>query len=108
MSPEPAEQLQRIETLIGRLEEEPRDFQPAGSPGPEVEVVIEDFGNPFGEPFQEEEIVVDRFAAAMESRPCAREQDGEDDGGGRRNEGRRARDEGRGTRDEGWGARDDG
>ena len=65
---EPAEQLQRIETLIAGLGSAPRDFEPAASGGPEVEVVIEDFGDPFGERFQEEELVVDRFAAAMASR----------------------------------------
>jgi type II secretory pathway predicted ATPase ExeA len=91
--PEPAEQLQRIETLIAGLGSAPRDFEPAASGGPEVEVVIEDFGDPFGERFQEEELVVDRFAAAMarlESRVESRES---------REEGRESRVESRGGRE---------
>jgi type II secretory pathway predicted ATPase ExeA len=75
--PEPAEQLQRIETLIAGLGSTPRDFEPAGPQTPEAEVVIEDFGNPFSERFEKEELVVDRFAAAVASRIEPRVESGE-------------------------------
>ena len=35
------------------------DFQPAGSIGPELELVFDDGGDPFGESFEEEEVVSD-------------------------------------------------
>lgn len=57
---EPLEQLRRIESAISELD---GDFQPAGSIGPEVELVFPDTGNPFSEPFEEEEVVVERYAA---------------------------------------------
>ncbi|MCR4415719.1 MAG: AAA family ATPase [Thermoguttaceae bacterium] len=55
----PDEQIERIEAMLGELEEE---FHPAGSIKPEVELVFDDPGNPFSERFVEEEVVVDRFA----------------------------------------------
>ncbi len=72
--PEPEEQVERIESLISdlkeasNLEEAADDFQPAGSAGPEIELVFDEPGSPFAGPFAEEEIVVDRFAAATGSR----------------------------------------
>jgi hypothetical protein len=53
------EQLRQIEDSIAELDEE---FQPAGSIGPEVELVFTDPGNPFSESFAEEEVVVDPAA----------------------------------------------
>jgi hypothetical protein len=38
------------------------DFQPAGSIGPEVELVFADPGNPFSERFEQEEPVIERYA----------------------------------------------
>jgi hypothetical protein len=100
-SPEPAERIQQIETLISHLEG-PEDFQPAGPTGPEVEMVIEDFGNPFSEPFADEEIVVDRFLARGEGRGMRDEERGTgDEGRGTRDEGPEVRDEGPEVRDEG-------
>ncbi len=57
--PEPLEQLRQIADSIAALNEE---FQPAGSIGPEVELVFTDPGNPFSESFVEEEVVVDPAA----------------------------------------------
>lgn len=57
-SPEPIERLERIEQALDALEE---DFQPAGSIGPEVEIVFDE-PNPFTEEYQEEEVVVDRYS----------------------------------------------
>ncbi len=54
---QPLEQLDRIENALSELDE---DFHPAGTIGPEVELVFADPGNPFSEPFEEEEIVVDQ------------------------------------------------
>jgi type II secretory pathway predicted ATPase ExeA len=59
----PDEQLTRIEQQLSELNE---DFQPAGSIRPEVELVIDDPANPLNEPFQEEEIVRDRYPAAID------------------------------------------
>ena len=58
-APEPLEQLRQIEDSIAELDEE---FQPAGSIGPEVELVFTDPGNPFSESFAEEEVVADPAA----------------------------------------------
>jgi type II secretory pathway predicted ATPase ExeA len=61
---EPLEQLRQISDSIAELDEE---FQPAGSIGPEVELTFTDPGNPFSEPFAEEEVVAD--PAANRSNP---------------------------------------
>ena len=53
LPPEPARQLDGIED--GSYE----DFQPAGSIGPELELVFDDGGDPFSEPFEEEEVLSD-------------------------------------------------
>ena len=79
-----------------------RDFQPTGPDGPEVEMVIEDFGNPFGEPFEEEEPVVDRYTGRDEARETG------DGGRGAGVEGSKAATSGRDLRDEGRGMRDEG
>jgi type II secretory pathway predicted ATPase ExeA len=58
-APEPAQQVAQIQQALAGMHE---DFQPAGSIGPEVELVFDDLPNPFGETFEEEQIVVDRYA----------------------------------------------
>ncbi len=58
-APEPARQVARIQQALAELDE---DFQPAGSIGPEVELVFDDLSNPFREAFEEEQIVIDRYA----------------------------------------------
>lgn len=63
---EPLEQLRRIETAISELD---GDYQPAGSIEPEVELVFPDPGNPFSEPFAQEEPVVQRYALPEEAPP---------------------------------------
>ncbi len=57
--PEPARQVARIQQALADMEE---DFQPAGSIGPEVELVFDELSNPFCEAFEEEQIVNDRYA----------------------------------------------
>jgi type II secretory pathway predicted ATPase ExeA len=58
-APEAARQVARIQQALADMDE---DFQPAGSIGPEVELVFDDHSNPFGEAFEEEQIVIDRYA----------------------------------------------
>jgi len=65
---EPEEQLQRIENLLADAE---KDFEPAGTIGPEVELTFEEAIHPFREEFSEEEVVADRYAPA--ARPAAEE-----------------------------------
>ena len=57
--PEPAQQVAEIQQALVELHEE---FQPAGSIGPEVELDFDQIANPFGETFEEEQIVVNRYA----------------------------------------------
>jgi len=61
----PETQIEGIQAMLGELED---DFRPAGTIVPEVEIVLDDPGNPFSEHFLEEEIVVDRHAAALAER----------------------------------------
>jgi type II secretory pathway predicted ATPase ExeA len=58
---EPAQQIHRIERLLAEADD---DFQPAGSIGPEMELCFEELAHPFQEPFEHEEVVADRYAAA--------------------------------------------
>jgi type II secretory pathway predicted ATPase ExeA len=51
--------LDGIEKSLERLDE---DFQPAGSIGPEVELVFHDPADLLSEDFQEEELIVDRYS----------------------------------------------
>ncbi len=60
---DPARQLEGIEQMLGSVE---NDFQPAGSIGPELELVFED---PFQEAFEKEEVVTDRYGPPQ--RPVA-------------------------------------
>ncbi len=55
---EPSEQLEQIEEMLAEVEE---DFQPAGSIMPEVELVFDAPDDPFGEQFEHEEVVADRY-----------------------------------------------
>ena len=69
---EPAEQLERIEQMLADAGE---DFQPAGSIEPEVELLFDEPEQLLHEEFEEEEMVTDRYAAAVEPteaavRPC--------------------------------------
>ena len=61
-TPEPAGQIDQIQAMLGEIED---DFRPAGTIRPEVELVLDDPGNPFSEQFLEEEVVIDRCAAAL-------------------------------------------
>ncbi len=54
-TPEPAEQLHRIEQMLDNVAE---DFQPAGSSGPEAELTFDD---PFKEEFEQEEVIADPY-----------------------------------------------
>jgi type II secretory pathway predicted ATPase ExeA len=58
--PETLEQLRHIQQLLADVQTE---FQPVAPTGPEVELVFET-PHPFAEPFEEEEVIADRFVAA--------------------------------------------
>ncbi len=53
---------------LGEVDEE---FHPAGAIGPETEVVLDDSGDPFGEEFAEEEVLIDRFTALEVNGPLS-------------------------------------
>jgi len=55
-----AEPPDRIASIQRSLESTEEDFKPAGTIGPEVELVFHDWGNPFEERFEEEELVAER------------------------------------------------
>lgn len=63
-------QLNILEAHVHQLED---DFRPAGTIGPEVELVFRGGRSPFGNEFTEEEIVLDRYASLeaslFQSRP---------------------------------------
>lgn len=59
------ESLDQIDRMIAELNDE---FRPAGSIRPEVELIFDDPSSPFFEPFEEEEVVEDRYAEAMQRR----------------------------------------
>jgi len=44
-------------------EEDVAEFKPAGSIGPQIELVIDAEPDPFSEPFEEEEVVIDQYGA---------------------------------------------
>jgi len=54
------ENLDQIERQLRELDD---DFHPAGSIGPEIELRFDGVANPFGEVFEDEEIVIDRYAS---------------------------------------------
>ena len=57
---EPADQLQQIQECWPAWS---RSSAPAGSIGPEIELVFDDAAHPFQETFQHEEVIKDRYAA---------------------------------------------
>jgi len=59
---EESQQLQEIQQLLADVQAE---FQPAAPEGPEVELVF-DAPHPFEEPFEEEEVIAERYAAAAQ------------------------------------------
>ncbi len=59
--PETFEDLRHIQKLLADVQAE---FQPVATIGPEVELVFET-PHPFGETFAEEEVIADRYAAAV-------------------------------------------
>jgi hypothetical protein len=61
--PETFEQLCHIQKLLADIRVE---FQPAAAVGPEVELVF-DAPHPFAEPFEEEEVIADRYAVTATS-----------------------------------------
>ena len=58
---------QQIERIANQLSELVEDFTPIGSIGPEVELIFEETLDPFGDGFNEEEVVFDRYAALDDS-----------------------------------------
>ena len=69
---EASEQLRQIQEMLADVEHE---FCPAGSIGPEVELVFDDATHPFQEAFAHEEVIKDRYAtasAATARRPARR------------------------------------
>jgi len=60
--PEPSRQIHRIERLLAQTDD---DFQPAGTIRPEIDLCIEESFHPFQEMFEHEEVVSDRYAAAL-------------------------------------------
>lgn len=61
----PDEQIELIERQVAAARED-EDFQPAGSIGPEVELTFHGPHDPFGQKFDEEEVVIDRYALLEE------------------------------------------
>jgi type II secretory pathway predicted ATPase ExeA len=60
------QQLQHIQELLADVQAE---FQPAGSIGPEVELLFDDAAHPFREAFAEEEVITERYASPAETQP---------------------------------------
>jgi type II secretory pathway predicted ATPase ExeA len=60
------QQIQQIEQQVEAAQND-EDFQPAGSIGPEVELVFHGPHDPFGQPFDEEEVVIDRYSSLENS-----------------------------------------
>jgi type II secretory pathway predicted ATPase ExeA len=61
-----AQQLHHIRQLLADVEEE---FQPISEQGPEIELIF-DAPHPFAEPFEEEEVITDRYGAAAAAAPA--------------------------------------
>ncbi len=69
-----ASSSERLEGIEESLEQLEGDFQPAGSIGPEVELVFHDPSDLLNENFQEEEVVVDRYSRSdVEPEPAPTE-----------------------------------
>lgn len=74
----PAEKIERIQAQLASIDDE---FLPAGSIGPEVELVFHHTIDPFGERFEEEEVVLDRYASldqVFTGRPTVSSREGRD------------------------------
>lgn len=75
----PIGQVERIERALSEVDE---NFEPAGSIGPELELVLDDVDDPFSEEFDEEEVIAGRCIpraalgeeAACEDEACAEEE----------------------------------
>lgn len=63
---DPVRQLEQIEATLAELAE---DFEPAGSIGPEVELVFDECINPFREAFEEEVVLVNRYGVPVRGEP---------------------------------------
>ncbi len=59
---EVCQQIERIEEPPAKSEE---DFQPLGTMQPEIELDFSDSNHPFKEKFEQEELITDRYAAAL-------------------------------------------
>jgi type II secretory pathway predicted ATPase ExeA len=59
---EPIEQIDSIKQLISGAVD---NFEPLDASGPEIELTFDEFDHPFEEPFEEEEVVSDRYTAPM-------------------------------------------
>ncbi len=87
---DPTRQLEEIEHHVQEAaqefklpptgEDEPAPFEPAGQIGPETDFVAPPVVDPFAEPFDEEEVVIDRFVSldreSLEGCPRVRSADG--------------------------------
>lgn len=85
---DPTARLEEIEEQVALVAEDfvttatqfDDDFHPAGRIGPEVELTFPSTRDPFAESFEEEEIVIDRYAAldarVLENRPQVRSEEG--------------------------------
>jgi type II secretory pathway predicted ATPase ExeA len=60
---EPTVQLDIIADHLASIEQ---TYKPAGSIGSEVELAVPEFGDPFSEEFAEEEVVLERYGAAVD------------------------------------------
>lgn len=65
---EPLEQLDRIQQSLSAID---REFEPAARQRPEVELIFDDPNDPFGEAFEEEEVLVDRAPAHAGAMPLS-------------------------------------
>ena len=59
---DPEQRLALIERQVAAARDDEGDFQPAGSIGPEIELVFHGPHDPFGQEFDEEEVIIDRYA----------------------------------------------
>ncbi len=81
----PLERLNKITAQLATIDaneeqESEDDFQPAGSIGPELELVFQSASSPFHQSFEEEEVIIDRYTAieadALTNRPLVHSAEG--------------------------------